>query len=585
MTGDNAAMSRVVAALVIIAITTQAPGADAAGSPKPPSVVLVLTDDQGYGDLGCHGNPILKTPHIDRFAEQAVECTHFYVSPVCAPTRASLLTGRYNYRTGVVDTYNGRALMRPDEITLAQLFAAAGYRTGLFGKWHLGDNYPLRPQDHGFQEVLMLRGGGIGQPSDPPGSTYFDPMLEHNGKLETHHRYCTDLFTDAAVKFIEESREKPFFVYLPYNCPHAPLQAPEAETALYRSRDLSPAAFPTFGHPILSPKLNPTLLARLYGMETNIDTNFGRLLAKLDELKLADNTIVIFLSDNGPQEGRYNGGLRGLKGSVYEGGIRVPFFVRWPAGGVGGDRKLADACAHIDILPTLAAACGLAVPKDRPIDGIDLLPRWRGDVRGLRDRSLCIQWHRGDAPELFRACAVRESQYKLVQAAGTKANAAYDPKFELFDITADPFELSDVASKHPETIARMKASYERWFADVTAAGFAPVRPQVGTAHENPTRLTRQDWRGPRADKGLGYWEVNLPATGSFDVTVTLKGFKDGSTLHFRLGGVSAESAIAPGQRGFTFRGLKLPAGDGRLELWAERGGESVGVWDVEMTAR
>jgi arylsulfatase A-like enzyme len=562
-------MSRLLAALALTVCLAPL-------TAKPPNVVLVVTDDQGYGDLGGHGNPVLKTPHIDRFAADAVECTHFYVSPVCAPTRASLLTGRYHFRTGVTDTYNGRALMRQDEVTLGNLFAAAGYRTGMFGKWHLGDNYPLRPQDRGFGKVLMLRGGGIGQPSDPPGSSYHRPILERNGRIETFDRYCTDLFTDQAIRFIEASYGRPFFIYLPYNCPHTPLEAPEAETAIYRRADLS-----------LVLKNGPRTLrseqlAKLYGMLTNIDSNFGRLLAKLNEGKLTDNTIVVFLSDNGPQEGRYNVELRGLKGSTYEGGIRVPFFVRWPSGGVRGGHKVDDACASIDILPTLAAGCGLTLPQDRPIDGIDLLPRWRAESPSLADRTLFFQWHRGDVPEKFRACAAREPRYKLMQAAGEREGAGYEPKLELFDIAGDPNETVDVAARHPEIVNRMKAAYERWFSDVTATGFAPVRPRLGTSNENPTRLTRQDWRGPRANGGLGYWEVNLPAAGTFDVTVSLREVKETSTVQFRLGGIAAEVAVMAGGTATTFRGLKLPAGDARLEAWLERAGNQTGVWDVEV---
>jgi arylsulfatase A-like enzyme len=569
-------MSCRLTALALLILVTPA-------AAKPPNVVLVLTDDQAYGDLGFHGNPVLQTPNIDRFAAQAVECTHFYVSPVCSPTRASLMTGRFNYRTGVADTFAGRSLMRPDEVTLAQQLAKTGYRTSLFGKWHLGDNYPLRPQDRGFQEVLMLRGGGIGQPSDPTDSSYAKPILEHNGKVETFDRYCSDLFTDEAIKFIEGSKDQPFFVYLSFNCPHTPLQAPEAETQRYRNRDLTAAAFPKIGQPFAAPVLNSALLARLYGMETNLDENFGRLLQKLDELKLTDNTIVIFMSDNGPQEGRFNCGLRGRKGTVYEGGIRVPFFVRWPASGIAA-RKVDAACAHIDLMPTLAAACGVALPNDRPIDGVNLLPKWKGELSP--ERTLFFQWHRGDAPEKFRAFAARGPQFKLVQAAGFQPSATFEPKFELFDMAADPFEQNDLAARRPEIVATMKIEYERWFADVTKAGFAPVRPQLGSPHENATRLTRQDWRGPKAanweGNGLGHWEVNIPTAGTFDVTVTLKGVKDGSTVHFRLGAVTAESAVAAGATEHTFRGLKLPAGDGRLEAWIERGGESVGVWDVEV---
>jgi arylsulfatase A-like enzyme len=563
-------MNRLLAAFALLISALPAAG-------KPPNVVLVVTDDQGYGDLGCHGNPVLKTPNIDQFAAQAVECTHFYVSPVCAPTRASLLTGRYHFRTGVVDTFNGRALMRPDELTLGQMFSAAGYRTGIFGKWHLGDNFPLRPQDRGFHEVLMLRGGGIGQPSDPPGTSYYRPVLEHNGRLEKFDCYCTDLFTDLAIKFIEPPDDRPFFVYLPYNCPHTPLEAPEAETATYQRADLTSVLKP-------GPKtLRRDQLAKLYGMETNIDSNFGRLLAKLEELKLADKTIVVFLSDNGPQENRYNAGLRGLKGSVHEGGIRVPFFVRWPAGGVGGGRKVHDACAHIDILPSLAAACGLRVPRDRAIDGIDLLPRWRGEGPALADRTLYFQWHRGDVPTRFRACAVREPQYKLVQSAGERETGRYEPKFELFDIVADPNETNDISASRSGVVVRMKAAYERWFADVTATGFAPVRPRIGTPNENPTRLTRQDWRGPQATRGLGYWEVNLPAAATFDVTLTLPGAVKGRpTAHFRFGGIARDSAVAAGHNTVTLHGLQLPAGDERLEAWIENEGEKIGVWDVEV---
>jgi arylsulfatase A-like enzyme len=574
---QSVAMCRLFAAIVVVVWAIPALAA-------PPNVVLVLTDDQAYGDVGRHGNPVLKTPHIDHFANQAVECTHFYACPVCAPTRASLMTGRYYYRTDVTDTYNGRALMRPDEVTLAQLLAAAGYRTGLFGKWHLGDNYPLRPQDRGFHEVLMHRGGGIGQPSDPPGSSYDHPVLEHNGKLEAFDRYCTDLFTDEAIKFIEESKGRPFFVYLPYNCPHTPLQSPAAETAIYSKLDLTPAAFPQIGQPWPSPKLRPDLLARLYGMVGNIDSNFGRLLAKLDELKLADNSIVIFLSDNGPQEGRYNAGLRGLKGSVYEGGIRVPCFVRWPAGHIVGGRRVDAACAPIDIVPTIAAACGVPLPAGRTIDGLNLLPAWRGEPPPMR--TLFVQWHRGDAPEKFRACAVRGPRYKLVQATGARANADFVPLFELFDILADPFEQRDCANQEPEIVGKMMGEYGHWFADVTKGGFASVRPQLGTSHENPTRLTRQDWRGPKSanweGKGLGYWEVNLPTPGTFDVTVTLKGIANNATVHFRLGDVTAAKPVGAGTATLTFRALKFPAGDARLETWIELAGESAGVWDVEV---
>src|SRR5262249_3570635 len=254
---------------------------------RRPNVLLVITDDQGHGDFGVTGNPVIKTPNLDRLARGSVWLTRFHVSPVCSPTRSSLLTGRYNYRTRVVDTFLGRSMMDPEEITLAERLAAAGYRTAIFGKWHLGDNYPLRPIDQGFQEALVLKGGGIGQPSDPPGgSSYFDPVLQHNGRQVKVPGYCSDVFTDAAIAFIAASQVRTFFVYLAFNCPHAPLEVPESYLRPYQEMHLANDQFPAPGHPLPAP-LDPEATARVYGMVTNIDDNIGRLLARLDEIGLA----------------------------------------------------------------------------------------------------------------------------------------------------------------------------------------------------------------------------------------------------------------------------------------------------------
>src|SRR5262249_20618750 len=327
--------------LVAMAAVTSAPAA-----PERPNVILIVTDDQGYGDLGCHGNPIIRTPNIDAFAKQSVELTHFHVCPVCSPTRASLLTGRYNYRTGVVDTYLGRSMMRPTEVTLAELLRNAGYRTGIFGKWHLGDCYPMRAIDKGFQEALVCKGGGVGQPSDPPGNRYFDPVLFRDGKAEKCHGYCSDIFTDEAIKFVEKSADKPFFLYLAFNAPHEPLQVVDKLVEPYRKMDLSPAAFPKIGLPVTDPAAKEQT-ARVYAMVENIETNAGKLFKLLDDKNLTKNTIVVFMTDNGPAHGLFNAGLHGRKGSVYDGGIRVPFFVRWP-GQLPASTKLDYPAAHID---------------------------------------------------------------------------------------------------------------------------------------------------------------------------------------------------------------------------------------------
>jgi arylsulfatase A-like enzyme len=276
--------------------------------------------------------------------------SHFHASPVCSPTRASLMTGRYNFRTGAIDTYLGRSMMRPDEVTLPQLLAANGYRTGIFGKWHLGDNYPMRAMDRGFEEALVHNGGGLAQPSGPPGDGYFDPMLSHNGVWAKHSGYCTDIFTSAAIAFIARHRAEPFFVYLATNAPHMPLQVADEYSAPYLAMGLDEET------------------AKTYAMITNIDDNVGRLFAALDELGLDRNTIVIFLTDNGPAFGgveRYNAGMRGQKGTVYEGGIRVPCFVRWP-GVIPSGKAVDRLAAHIDLLPTILNACRVSPPAMIP---------------------------------------------------------------------------------------------------------------------------------------------------------------------------------------------------------------------------
>jgi arylsulfatase A-like enzyme len=512
-------------------------------------MVLIVTDDQGYGDLGVHGNPVLRTPHLDRLARESVQLTQFHVSPVCAPTRSSLMTGRYSYRTGVVDTYLGRALMHAEEITLAEMLARAGYRTGIFGKWHLGDNYPLRAIDQGFQEALVHRGGGIGQPSDPPGGeSYFDPILFHNGKPERRRGYCTDVFTRAAIEFIERNRGRPFFAYLATNAPHAPLEIEDRYVAPYRSLGLDETT------------------AKVYGMVANIDANVGRLLSALERLGLARDTIVVFMTDNGPAGARFNAGMRGRKGSVYEGGIRVPGFVRWPAR--LEPRKVDRIAAHIDLVPTLLAACGVAPPDGIRLDGRNLLPLLGGDAGADPERTLYFQWHRGDTPELYRSSAARTQRFKLVDGR------------ELYDLGADPGERRDVAAEHPDVVASLRRGYEDWFRDVSATrGYEPPRILVGTPHENPVVLTRQDWRGPRAGwepGSLGYWELEVARGGSYRVTLSFAPADSARSLHLRLGG-EAVRRVESSSASCTIDALTLPPGRARLEAWIEAGGRPAGV--------
>ncbi|MGH8247251.1 MAG: arylsulfatase [Gammaproteobacteria bacterium] len=567
-------------------------GSAAFGLQRPverrPNVVLIITDDQGYGDLGFHGNSKIRTPHLDAFARQSVRFRSFYVLPVCAPTRASLMTGRYYYRTGVTDTYIGRAMMHGDEVTLAEMLVMAGYSTGIFGKWHLGDNFPMRPIDQGFQEALVHRGGGIGQPADPPGNDYFDPALQHNGKEVKTQGYCSDVFTDAAIHFIEENKNRPFFAYLAYNAPHTPLRVPERYRALYEHSTFSRSEFASVGHPLPSePDAETT--ARVYGMATNIDDNVGRLLGRLKELGLFDDTVVLFLTDNGPQQVRYNAGMLERKGSVHEGGIRVPLFVRWP-GKLKPGLEVPEFAAVIDIAPTILEICGAPRTAGVRFDGTSVLPLLQGRFDGWPDRTLFVQWHRGDIPELLRAFAVRSRQYKLVQSLGAGEQRPPDrAPLRLYDMIRDPLEQYDIASDHPETVRQMREAYEAWFRDVAGTrGFAPPRIQLGAPQENPAVLTRQDWRGPRAGFGennLGYWDVHVTRPGRYDVTLRFAPAAPRAVARFSVQDAVGERQLAPKATDCTFRSVRLAKGDGRLEASIAHGDKTVGVHYVEVARR
>jgi len=471
----------------------------------------------------------------------------------------------------VTDTYLGRAMMHSDEVTVAEMLRAAGYRTGIFGKWHLGDCYPMRPGDQGFEESLVHTGGGLCQPAGPPDNSYFDPSLLHNGKRIQTQGYCSDVYTDAVIRFITEHRSEPFFVYLPFNCPHGPFQIAEEYFKPYEEMNLKPGDFPKVphGHPL---KSIPPNTAKVYGMVQNIDDNLGRLFEKLDQLGLAENTIVFFLTDNGPNGARYNAGMRAHKGSVYEGGIRVPLLVRWPARLKAG-RKVDKISAHIDIPLTILDACGVSPPKGVKLDGRSLLPLLLGRSVEWPDRTLHFQWHRGDAPVLYRAFAARSQRYKLVHAGGVEPGTRpAEIPFELYDMKSDPLETKNIAAEHPEIVEKMRSGYEAWLADVSRDhGYEAPRIHVGTPHENPTILTRQDWRGPQASwrpRGLGYWELAVPEGGTFEIACLAGRTKRPAVAHLKLQGQQLKKKLEPGTERYTFDPITLkPSPAERLEAW------------------
>ncbi len=441
---------------------------------QKPNVIVIITDDQGYGDLGYHGNEIIKTPNIDRFFGKSVRATNFHVSPTCSPTRGALMTGRYTNRVGTWHTIAGRSLLFEDEKIMPQVFAENGYTTGMFGKWHLGDNYPFRPKDRGFQEVVRHGGGGITQGPDYWGNDYFDDAYWHNGELQEYKGYCTDVFFTESMKFIEANREKPFFAYIALNAAHGPFHVPEDYYNLYKDEDQ-----------LLERQ------KRFYGMITNIDDNMKRLDDQLEALGLAENTIVIFMTDNGTaagftendgQEYGYNAGLRGTKGSEYEGGHRVPFAIRWPGGNIAGDKELDQLLAHIDLLPTLVDLADLTWTGSEDIDGKSFAPLLRNENEEWEDRTLIVDSQRLLSLVKWRKSAVMDDRWRLVNGQ------------ELYNINEDSGQTNDVAAEHPEVVARLRESYNTWWVSLQEQKvnqrYAYIK--AGTRYENPVRISSHD---------------------------------------------------------------------------------------------
>ncbi len=567
---------------------------------KRPNVVLIMTDDQGYGDLGIKGNPLIFTPNIDAMAARSAEMTNFYVSPVCAPTRACLMTGRYNYRTRCIDTYIGRAMMDPEEVTVAEVLRDAGYATGIFGKWHLGDNHPMRPQDQGFEEALVHRGGGIGQPSDPPEGErkYTNPVLFHNGCEVQPKGYCTDIYFESACDWIEKCRDdkRSFFAYIPTNAPHGPLHdVPQKLLEKYSGMDLSNSRFPQeVGH-ALPEKSNTDSVARIFSMITNIDENVGRLFAKLEELDITRDTIVIFMTDNGPNTRRYVAGMRGCKSEVYEGGIRSPFFMRWP-GRLEAGCSSGTPAAHIDVMPTILDACGVEAPGKIALDGRSFLPLLEGRAAGKSeaavwpDRTLVIQSHRGDVPVKYHHFAARSRRWKLLHPSGFGHDSfSGEPKFELYDMDNDPLETRDLAAERPEVVKSMREAYERWFEDVSTTrpdNYAPPRIHIGTPYENPVTLTRQDWRHiqgkPWAGGSNGQWMLHVARPGRYDIKARFPETGSPGKATLKIGGCEVVMYIHEEAAELFFENVFLHKGPANLSIDLDLEGKTKGPLQVDV---
>ena len=560
--------------------------ATAAAAAERPNVVLIMTDDQGYGDLSCHGNPILKTPNLDRLFAESVRLTDFHVSPFCTPTRAALMTGRFPARTGAYRTSSGRTMMHPDERTIANVFADAGYVTGMFGKWHLGDNAPHRPQDRGFQNVLWHRCGGVGQASDYWGNDYFDDTYERNGRFESFSGYCTDVWFQEAADFVEANKEKPFFLYLATNAPHGPYRVGDEWKEPYQGR-ADWRSGPEF-----------------YGMIANIDHNLGRFREHLNTLGIAENTLLIFMTDNGTSNGAvfgedtlnseatrgFNAGMRGKKSSVYDGGHRVPFFIHWPAGRLTAGRDLEHLTAHVDVLPTLADLCRIAVPDSHQPDGKSFAAALRdADAPPHRDH-LIVQFQGGaqfrSAPKPWEHTAVLTSRWRLINGR------------ELYDIQADPAQRADVSAAHPDVVQRLRSLYLPWWESVSPR-MTPVFIDVGTGAESPTRLCSQDWylasgnppwnfgsikKLPRV---TGPWKLDVKRAGRYRLTLRQWPAEAEQPVvavraRVEVAGQEHQTPVEPGSDRVVFE-LELPAG--RTELWThldDRQGRSGGAYFTDV---
>lgn len=442
---------QIVFSLFVLVLTIAS--ANAQSKTARPNIILIMPDDAGYGDYACLGSPIMRTPSVDAFKKESLLFTQFHVSPKCSPSRAALMSGRHEFKNGVTHTVFERERLSLKTVTVSKMLQDAGYTTGIFGKWHLGDEEAYRPENRGFDEVYIHGGGGIGQTfpgscGDAPGNSNINPALWHNGKWEKTTGYSTDLFFDQATKWMEaqSKEEDPFFAYIPLNAAHGPYVVPEKYYQHY------------LGKPGVDEQT-----AKFFGMLENADTNFGKMLEKLEEWNIAHNTLVIYLgSDNGGTKGVkiFNAGMRGGKGSPYQGGTRVPCFFRWPAGGIPAGTETAALSAHIDIFPTLAEIAGakLVPETQKQIDGLSLLPRLKNPQAEWVDRILVHHfgnWAQGTAEECkYRRSAIQNSRFSLVNNS------------ELYDLKADPGETKNIITEHSEVVAKLRAFHDEWWQDV-----------------------------------------------------------------------------------------------------------------------
>jgi arylsulfatase A-like enzyme len=487
-----------------------------------PNVIIVMTDDQGYGELSCHGNPILKTPNLDKLASQSLRLKDYHAAPMCTPTRGQLMSGMDAARNGAINVSSGRALLRPELATMAEIFTGNGYKTGIFGKWHLGDNYPFRPEDRGFQETIWFPSSHIGSVPDFWGNNYFDDTFIRNGKREKFEGYCTDIFFENALEFMSRSARAatPFFTYLPTNTPHGPLIAKD-EDIIAMKADFAESEFSD-----MEPRLKDRL-TRYLAMILNIDSNMGMLMDFLEKEGLAENTILIFATDNGSTHGPlyFNAGMRGMKTELWEGGHRVPCFIRWPMGGFTPPRDIDGLTQVQDILPTLIDLCELDIPASAGFDGMSLASVFRGESDVPEDRMLVISYSRMpvgfNSPSPYSQSILKRDdagvlwkRWRLLEDRG------------LYDLASDPLQQTNVIDRYPDVAGKMRKHLYDWWEEVKNKANVPQRIVIGHERENPCMLTACEWLDVFVDQQeqvrtgtgkTGYWCLEVAEAGEYEL--------------------------------------------------------------------
>jgi len=529
-----------------------------------PNVIIILTDDQGYGDLSCHGSPYVQTPILDKLYNESIRFTNFHVDPCCAPSRSALLTGQYSSRSGVWHTIGGRSLLQKDKITMADVFRQSGYSTGIFGKWHLGENYPFRPNDRGFDESIVHRGGGVGANPDYQGNDYYDDTYVHNGKYEKYNGYCNTVWFNEATNFIRENQDNPFFCFISTNVPHAPLLVDSSYSAPYKS--------------MVSERL-----ANYYGMISKIDEDIGILLKELESMSLTDNTIFIFMTDNGPcpwfggiiideqgfvKEG-YSAGMRGGKIWGYENAHRVPFFIKWPAKGINKGRDVNQLTAHFDLFPTLIDMCELDKPENLYFDGLSLKPLIFNNNPDWPERTLFVHNQRVEFPVKYKDFQVLTEKWRLIK---------HGDKLELYDIGLDPGQRTNIIGENTDVSDKLFSEYEEWWDDVSIDFDKYNEIIIGSEHENPGILHSHDSHRENNDK---IWMINVDKEGEYEFKVSRFPFeanrnlfslntfdKDKSThlAHLNIGKINKETNVSANNKFASFN-INLEKGPTTIKAW------------------